>query len=170
MIKVFIIFFSLFSFQSFSQFGGSFASNMSEAYLEEAMKKNPFEGKSEEEMREILKERSDGTFMQNLLSKSPKFEDFAVKWLIDPDAMPKLFSIIKKKKKLKKFSAFALFLIIAGFFVGGLLTKEDRSMTKIFFKKLAIRMGFLGISLVMFYFAFKPELEPSFMIFKDSFF
>ncbi len=139
---------------------------MTDQYLEEMSKVNLFSRYSPEEMREILKEKSKGNFMENVFQKFPSFEDFLSHWFVSEDALPNFISIFKDKG-YKDFMIKSLVIFIIGvILISLLLRKETRIFIRFFQKTILMSLLSLGL-LFFFYFSYQLKLDPTVELIKE---
>lgn len=150
----------------------SFLSNMIPASMKDILAKflktNPFSNLSKEDVKAMLVSQTEGKPLGEAFKKNPKLLDFAVDWIRDPKALPAFMGMANKPEQMKNYGIVVL-IVFAISFILNFLNKSG-GLVKRIFKKLLITFGSLIVNLVLFYWFFKEELDPTLEIAKKYFF
>lgn len=136
--------------------------------INDFIKNNPFASMPRDEVKNLLLERSKNVRFGKMFQENPKTLEFAVDILQDKDALPKFFGIIAKKDELKKYGFITIALIVLSFVLN--FKNKSGGLMKRIGKKILITLGVTSLSLMSFYFLFKEDITPAFIIFKRHFF
>jgi len=122
---------------------------------------------SEESLRTLLLNKTEGTFINSFLYSYPRAFLYFIRVLRDETAIPSLYGIIKDRVRLFTFIAVNIVLIVIAFLVKRYVNMSRRS----FFEKIQswfVRLVFftaLGLGVLIFF--FHAELAPLWRIFLD---
>jgi len=127
--------------------------------------KESFSKMADNQVKDLLKEKTKGTFAEGLFEKFPKIYDFLSGFLRSKEAMGSLLSITKDKTRLLYFGLCMLITFIAAFIIKKRDQNLGKSMILSWFKRWLM---FTAIRLSIIYYFFSDELSPIFKVFKET--
>ena len=122
-----------------------------------------------EEVRKMIEEGAKGKAGEKLFKQFPKLLDFATEILRDEQAMPKLVSMLAKKEAMKQYFSIWIIILIGSWLIKKYLFPPEPNFMRRFFTSMMFTCATSTVSLIIFYFFFKEELDPSLRIFMRTF-
>lgn len=130
----------------------------------EMLNNSPFYQMSEEEVREFILERSEGSFLKNYLLFRPKLLNCLVELLRDKRVLSSAIGMLLRKTDLKIYAGIWIGLMILSWLFKQIVFDKKWPKSKIFMLGLIVNFTFTSISLTTFYHMFYDELSPGFSI------
>ena len=127
--------------------------------IKDILKENPLSKMSKGEVRGLVEGYLNNLPIGKTFEKNPGLLDFFIDWLRDKRALPKFVGIINKPQKVKTYSFIVLGIFVASFFLN--LFNSKGSLFKKILRKLMIFFGVAIINVSVFYFMFKPNVQPT---------
>jgi len=130
------------------------------------IKSNPFAGIPENQLMDMV-DNHPHPLVKALAQKFPKAKVGVVKVLKDDNAVLKLFSLLKKKDKLKNYGIIMLVINIL-LFIFSFFKKKNANIFKRFFRKIFTFAFAFSSGILIFYFYFQEEIGPAWSIFWNT--
>jgi hypothetical protein len=125
----------------------------------EMMKNNPFASMSDAEFNSFINVRVQGTTLEKIFQNNPKILRGISSVLRDKRALPQFLTIINKPQKMKTYGFSFVGVMVLIFLMN--LMQSKKSIIKRIVMKLSLMLLGSTVNLVVFYFIFKEELQPS---------
>ena len=127
--------------------------------IKDLLKENPLSKMSKSEVRGLIEAHLSNLPVGKLFKNNPRLLDFFVDWLRDKRALPRFVGIVNKPKKVKTYGFIVFGVLIVSFFLN--LFNSDGSLFKRIRRKLMIIAGVSITNASVFYFMFKPNIQPT---------
>ena len=127
--------------------------------FEKMLEENPLSRMSKLEVENLILRQTSSSPLGEFLQTSPRLLSFFTDWFRDKRALPKLFGIINKPDKVKKYGFIVIGIFVASFILNLFNTKGN--ILKRFFYKFIILISIIIINFTVFYFMFTPNIKPT---------
>lgn len=135
--------------------------------LEEKLKNNPLRQMDKALLREMIIAKTSDHPAGKIFTAVPMTLEIAVDFLQDEKAIMGLLKLVKKKERLKVYGFIWLFLLLSFWWMKKNLIPQDLPFFQRFFQRTLLSLTGTIISTMTFYFMFKQEIQPTWMIIKN---
>lgn len=128
------------------------------------LKDSPLPKMSQDEVKNFILERSEGSFLQHVLLERPKLLNCIVELLRDERVLSSAIGLLLRRTDLKIYAGIWIGLMILSWLFKQIVFDKKWPKSKIFMLGIVVNLTFTSISLTTFYHMFYDELSPGLTI------
>lgn len=147
------------------QFFGNMLGGLKSNVLKKLLKANPMSNMSHDQLKQVMENRFEGTKYGAIIKKHPKILDVMVEMIRDERALPEMVSIMDKHDQLLTYTYIFMGMFILATLLSVFMFQNSGVFKRILFK-IFLTVSLPLINLVIFYFMFKKNLDPTVDIIK----
>lgn len=134
--------------------------------LEEQLKNNPLRQMDKILLKEMIIAKTSDHPAGKIFTAVPMTLEIAVDFLQDEKAIMGLLKLVRKKERLKVYGFIWLFLLLSFWWMKKNLIPQELPFLQRFFQRTLLSLTGTIISTMTFYFMFRQEIQPTWMIIK----